>query len=70
MTLDLVKVAERLPLLVERARDERAHARSSTARALNLLRRAANDADAFASRLIEAHCSWTLALPATERLDS
>lgn len=69
MTLDLVKIAGRLPELVERARNERAAARGRAGRALDLLRAAAERPDEFARRIASAETSWTLALPYGGRMD-
>ena len=69
MTLDLVKIAGRLPELVERARRERAAAEDRAGRALDLLRRAAARPDEFERRIRGAETSWTLALPHSGRMD-
>jgi len=63
LTLDLVKVAARLPELVERAREERGQSAARLAQALTLLRRAADDPAWFERRMLSAKTSWTLALP-------
>lgn len=70
MTLDLVKVAEQLPLLVDRAQQERELGRLRLQRAVGRLHEAAADPDAFAARVEGADTAWPLALPYRERPDA
>ncbi|HZU77284.1 MAG TPA: DNA double-strand break repair nuclease NurA, partial [Dehalococcoidia bacterium] len=62
MTLDLVKVAEQLPLLVERLQRERTERERRLACALDRLRQAAASPERFEERVLSADCSWPLAL--------
>src|SRR5690348_9021866 len=70
MTLDLLKVAEQLPLLVTRAQREREQSRLRLQRAVQRLHQAAADPDAFAQRVAGADTAWPLALPSRERPDA
>src|SRR5581483_10776953 len=70
VTLDLVQVAEQLPLLIRRAAQERSRMGGALGRAVQHLRAAADDPDAYEARIRQAQSSWTLALPVSERLDS
>src|SRR5579884_719398 len=69
MTLDLVQVAEQLPLLIGRAVREREHMQVRRARALQHLHTAAAEPEAFRQRVVGAQTSWTLALEGLGRLD-
>jgi hypothetical protein len=70
VTLDLVKVAEQLPLMIKRVQRDRTDAHGRTAYTLAQLHRAAADPDAFERLMLDAQTSWTLALPAGEPLNA
>jgi len=72
LTLDLVKVAGRLPTLIGRAQAEHERNQARRVQALQLLRQAADHPDRFESRIRGARTSWPLAVPlvaGAERLD-
>jgi hypothetical protein len=70
VTLDLVKVAEKLPALVERAQRERKSYGLHRVRALAQLRSAADQPEEFAALVQNADTSWQLAIPFVGRPDT
>jgi hypothetical protein len=69
MTLDLGQVAVRLPLLVERARQDGATLGGRLSNAIALLHEAAADPLDYVAAIKQAQTSWPLALPYVGRLD-
>jgi len=70
VTLDLVKVAEKLPALVERAQRERKDYGLHRKRALAQLRSSADQPEEFAALVQNADTSWQLAIPFVGRPDT
>jgi hypothetical protein len=69
MTLDLVRIAEQLPVLLDRLAGDRLYARERLSEAVNVLARVADQPALWRVRLDSARTRWPLALPLDERAD-